>query len=105
MSVPKSALHNGQGQATHLLEQIERLSCVEVDFIKPGKRALGHQLAKARDTASMKGWLDQATLREPGVSIAQRHPEHLIGRPSLAVVFVILLHDMAYPIGMKDQGP
>ena len=59
----------------------------------------------------MKGGLDQATLREPRVSIvgeqaiAQHHPEYLIGKPSLALVLVTLLHHMAYPIGMKDQSP
>jgi hypothetical protein len=31
--------------------------------------------------------------------------EHLMGNPSLAVVEVIFLDDMAHAVGMKDQGP
>src|SRR5258708_3669182 len=101
--------HNVQGQTTHLLEQIKGL--LRLDFIKPGQGALCHQATPARDPLSMKDWLDQATLLPPGVSIvgqqaiAQRQAERLIGNPSLAVVEMILLEDMAYPIRMEDQRP
>ena len=101
--------HDPEGELRHLRREIHDGVVARIPPLGQGLGRGGDRVRKPRDPVTVEGWLGDASLSEPRVSLVrqeavrQKCPEHLEPRGLLAVVPVVVLKDVPHVIGSGED--